>query len=67
MNTYKFEVNEKYTPSPLNGEIVAASEKEAIQELKESYAQDLGTVESEIDVKILGVKKTTDNGQSQTT
>lgn len=57
MNVYEFEVTEAYTPSPLNGTTVAPSEKDAIHELKEWYAQELGTVESEINVKILSVKK----------
>lgn len=57
MNVYEFEVTEIYTPSPLNGTTVAPSEGEAIHELKEWYAQELGTVESEINVKILSVKK----------
>lgn len=57
MNVYEFEVTEAYTPSPLNGTTVAPNEGKAVQELKEWYAQELGTVESEINVKILSVKK----------
>lgn len=56
MNTYEFEITEAYTPSPLNGTIVAPSEEDAIHELKEWYACELGTVEDEINVKILSVK-----------
>lgn len=53
MNTYKFEVTEAYTPNPLNGTIVAPSKEDAIHELKEWYACELGTIEDEINVKII--------------
>lgn len=52
MNEYKFEVTEKYTPSPLCGTIIASGADSARRELKEYYAEELGTVESEISVKI---------------
>lgn len=52
MNEYKFEVTEQYSPGPLGGTTFSESIESAVKELKEWYAMELGTVESEINVKI---------------
>lgn len=53
MKTYESEVTEKYTSCPLNGTVNAKNEKKAIIGLKEWYVCELGTVENEINVKII--------------
>lgn len=57
MTLFEFEIIEKHTPSPLNGEIKAASKAEAYRELMDWYCMELGTVESEIKLTVLEATK----------
>lgn len=50
MNLYKFEVTDNFFPSTFEGETKADNKDSAIQDLKETYAMELGTTEDEIEV-----------------
>lgn len=55
MKLYEFKVAEKYVPNVMEGTIYAKTKDEAVKELKEWYACELGTNESEINVKSIEV------------
>ena len=52
MEKFKFKVVENGSSMEFEGETVANNEAEAIEELKEWYAMELGTITDEISVSI---------------
>ena len=55
MKFYNFEIVENHVPSVMEGTVYAKTKDEAVKELKEWYACELGTNESEINVKSIEV------------
>lgn len=56
MNKFTFEVSDGFFPQKFRITIEAATQKEAEKKAREVYAEDLGTTEDELKVKLLKVE-----------